>query len=139
MGGYGALRFAFKYPQMFSAVSAHMPALLERLPRGTANAGLANFLGPAFGSPIDEAFWTANSPFVYARSANLAGLKIYFDCGDRDDFGFDSGTRQLDKLLTARRVSHSAHVYPGQHDWTFVAAHLRESLEFDSKALGLSR
>jgi len=139
MGGYGALRFAFKYPQIFSVVSAHMPALLERLPRGTASAGLANFLGPAFGVPIDEAFWAANSPFVYARSANLGGLKIYFDCGDRDDFGFDSGTRQLDKLLTARHVTHIAHIYPGQHDWTFVAGHLREALEFDSKSLGLTK
>ena len=28
MGGYGSLRFAFKYPQMFVSVAAHMPALL---------------------------------------------------------------------------------------------------------------
>jgi S-formylglutathione hydrolase FrmB len=124
MGGYGA-------------VSAHMPALLESLPRGTANAGLSPFLGPAFGSPTDEAFWKASSPFVFARKANLAGLKIYFDCGDRDDFGFDAGTRQMDKLLTDRHVAHVAHIYPGQHDWQYVAKHLRESLEFDSRAMGL--
>lgn len=139
MGGYGALRFAFKYPQMFSAVSAHMPALLERLPRGSANAGLTAFLGTAFGSPTDEAFWVANSPFAFARKANLAGLKIYFDCGDRDDFGFDAGVRQMDKLLSGRHVAHVARVYPGQHDWSFVAQHLRESLEFDSRALGLTK
>jgi hypothetical protein len=41
------------------------------------------FLGTAFGSPLNERFWKENSPFVYARTANLQGLKIYFDCGDQ--------------------------------------------------------
>lgn len=134
MGGYGALRFAFKYPQMFVAVAAHMPALLEELPRGAGKANLTAFLGTAFGRPLDEAFWKANTPFVYARTANLRGLKIYFDCGDRDNFGFDAGTRQLDKLLTARHVAHIAHIYPGAHDWQFVASHLEESLKVVSDA-----
>jgi S-formylglutathione hydrolase FrmB len=57
MGGYGALRFAFKYPRMFVSVSAHMPALLEELPHGSSGAGLALFLGNAFGSPLNERFW----------------------------------------------------------------------------------
>lgn len=134
MGGYGALRFAFKYPQMFVAVAAHMPALLEELPHGSSNAGLAGFLGTAFGRPLDEAYWKANTPFVYARTANLHGLKIYFDCGDHDNFGFDAGTRQLDKLLTARYVPHTAHIYPGDHGWQFVAQHLEEGLKVVSEA-----
>ncbi|HLW52342.1 MAG TPA: alpha/beta hydrolase family protein [Candidatus Angelobacter sp.] len=136
MGGYGALRFAFKYPQMFSSVAGVMPALLEQLPRGSQNAGFTAFFGTAFGSPVDEAFWKANTPFVYARTANLAGLKIYVDCGDQDNYGFDGGARALDKLLTARRVAHLVHIYPGQHDWQFVAQHLLESLKFQAQAFG---
>lgn len=134
MGGYGALRFAFKYPQMFVAVMAHMPALLEQLPQGSSQAGLTSYLGPAFGRPLDEAYWKANSPFVFARTGNLAGLKIYFDCGDQDDFGFDAGTRALDKLLTARHIPHTEHIYPGHHSWQFVAAHLEDSLKVVSSA-----
>jgi S-formylglutathione hydrolase FrmB len=137
MGGYGALRFAFKYPQMFASVSAQMPALLEQLPHGAGNAGLTAFFGPAFGHPADEAFWKANTPFVFARAASLHGLKIYMDCGDQDDYGFDAGTREMDKLLNARHVPHESHIYPGRHDWQFVVQHLEESLAFDSKALGL--
>jgi S-formylglutathione hydrolase FrmB len=137
MGGYGALRFAFKYPQMFVSVAAHMPALLEQLPKGAANAGFNAFFGSAFGRPVDEAFWKANTPFVYARSKSLAGLKIYADCGANDDYGFDTGARQLDKLLTQRRVPHSIAIYPGQHDWQFVVQHLPASLQFQAKALGL--
>jgi S-formylglutathione hydrolase FrmB len=139
MGGYGALRFAFKYPKMFASVGAHMPALLEQLPHGSQNAGFTAFFGTAFGSPLDEAFWKANTPFVYARTSNLAGLKIYVDCGDQDGYGFDTGARALDKLLTERHVPHAVHIYPGQHDWQFVAQHLLESLEFQAKALGASK
>src|SRR5579864_2651695 len=134
MGGYGALRFAFKYPQMFVAVVAHMPALLEQLPQGSSQAGLTPYLGTAFGRPMDEAYWKANTPFVFARTAKLAGFKIYFDCGDKDDFGFDAGTKALDKLLTARHVPHTAHIYPGRHSWQFVAAHLQDSLTVVSEA-----
>jgi enterochelin esterase family protein len=139
MGGYGALRFAFKYPKMFVSVAVHMPALLEELPHGSANSGLGIFLGAAFGSPLNERFWKENTPFVFARTANLQGLKIYFDCGDHDNYGFDAGTRQLDKLLTARHIEHEAHIYPGGHSWEFVAEHLEASLQFQSRALGLAK
>ena len=139
MGGYGALRFAFKYPQMFVSVAAHMPALLEELPHGSSGTGLAMLLGNAFGSPLNERFWKESTPFVFARTANLQGLKIYFDCGDHDMYGFDAGTRQLDKLLTARHVAHEAHIYPGGHNWEFVAQHLDASMAFQSQALGLTK
>jgi enterochelin esterase-like enzyme len=32
MGGYGALRLSFKYPQLFGSVSAHSAALVAKLP-----------------------------------------------------------------------------------------------------------
>src|SRR5262249_30106442 len=135
MGGYGALRFAFKYPKMFVSVGAEMPALMEQLPRGSNNAWFTAFFGTAFGSPMDEAFWKANTPFVYARTANLRGLKIYVDCGDRDNYGFDAGSRDLEKLLSQRGVPHVVRIYPGQHDWQFVAQHLLETLEFNAQTL----
>ena len=136
MGGYGALRLAFKYPGKFVSVAAHMPALLEQLPLGSGDAGFTRFFGTAFGSPANEAFWKANTPFVFARKANLRKLKIYADCGDHDNYGFDAGLRQLDKLLARRRVLHSFHIYPGRHNWEFVARHLEESLRFQSSAFG---
>lgn len=139
MGGYGALRFAFKYPQMFTSVAVHMPALMEQLPRGSGSVGLTAFLGSAFGSPLNERFWRENTPFIFARSAKLQGLKIYFDCGEQDNYGFDAGTRQLDKLLTDRHVAHESHIYPGGHNWQYVAQHLDESMLFQSRALGLTK
>ncbi len=136
MGGYGALRLAFKHPEMFAAVSAHSAALIEELPKGAGDSSVSTMIGTAFGRPLDNDYWKRQSPFAYAKTADLKGLKIYFDCGDRDYFGFDAGARALDKLLTARKVPHEFHIYPGGHDVQYFSEHLPQSLEFDSKALG---
>jgi S-formylglutathione hydrolase FrmB len=138
MGGYGALHIAFQHPQLFAAVGAHSAALLEQLPKITAQnsaqMGRLRVLGDAFGSPFDPAFWNQNDPVTIARTANLAGLKVYFDCGSEDDYGFDAGAEALDKLLTSRRIPHEFHLYPGGHNWSYFAEHLPESLAFESRA-----
>jgi len=137
MGGYGALHFAFRHPELFSSVSAHSPAIIDRLPAFSAPAQGGSIrtrvLGGTFGAPPDPAFWDRNSPLTLARTANLSGLRIYFDCGDQDDFGFETGTTALDKILTSRHIPHEAHIYPGRHDWPYFAEHLPASLQFHSK------
>jgi S-formylglutathione hydrolase FrmB len=137
MGGYGALHLAFGHPQLFSAVSAHSPAIIDKLPAFTAptpTGGMrSRILGGTFGSPPDPALWERNSPLTLASTTNLAGLKIYFDCGDHDDFGFETGAEALDKILTSRRIPHEGHIYPGRHDWQYFAEHLPASLQFHSR------
>ncbi len=142
MGGYGALHMAMKYPQMFSAVSSHMAALIEKIPAALTDArelgrGLS-FLGEVFGRPFDRALWERNSPFTLARNANgLARLKIYFDCGDEDGFGFDAGTQAFHELLKSRGIAHEFHIYPGGHNWDYVSQHMGASMEFHSRAFGI--
>lgn len=141
MGGYGALRFAFKYPERFAAVGVHQAALVESPSQGlSATAG--PFLGrltAAFGAPADPAYWKAQSPFALARQqAGPARLKIYFDCGTEDEYGFHVGARALHELLQSRKVAHEFHLYAGGHGWLYVAIHLQDSLEFISRALGLN-
>ncbi len=135
MGGYGALHIAFRHPQLFAAVGANSAALMEKLPNVTAQDSQQmrplRVLGAAFGSPFDAVFWIQNDPVTIARSANLAGLKIYFDCGSEDDYGFDSGAKALDKLLTSRHIPHEFHLYPGGHDWIYFAQHLPALLQFE--------
>jgi S-formylglutathione hydrolase FrmB len=137
MGGYGALHLAFRHPQLFGAVSAHSAALIEKLPgclgASPSNSPRPRVLGGVFGNPPDPVFWDQNSPLVLARTANLAGLKIYFDCGDNDDYGFYAGATALDKILTLRRIPHEFHLYPGRHDAAYFAEHLPASLQFHSR------
>ena len=138
MGGYGALRMAFLHPQLFGSVSAHSAALMERLPMvslgNSPESGRLRLLGDVFGSPPDRVFWDRNNPLRIAASAELAGMKIYFDCGSADDYGFEAGAQALHNALVSRRVAHEFHVYPGGHNWSYFAAHLPDSLRFHSEA-----
>ena len=136
MGGFGALHLAFRHPQLFSSVSAHSAALIDKIPAFVASAPPSprtRIFGGVFGTPLDPAFWEQNSPLTLARTANLSGLKIYFDCGDQDDYGFESGAVDLDKILTARHIPHEFHLYPGRHDYVYFAAHIPASLQFASR------
>src|SRR5947209_3844555 len=83
MGGYGALRFAFAHPELFSAVSAQSAALVTETPQQLdiatrSGAPMAKLLASVFGNPIDVAHWKQNSPFVLAaRNKNeLQNLAI---------------------------------------------------------------
>ena len=99
---------------------------------GSATPRARTFQGP-FGDPPDPAFWQQESPIAIARNANLTGLKIYFDCGDQDDYGFEAGAAALDRVLSSRHAEHEYHIYPGRHDAMYFAAHLPASLEFHSR------
>jgi S-formylglutathione hydrolase FrmB len=143
MGGYGSLRFAFRYPQMFGSVSAHSAALVANLPAGGMTgyqgAMLSRVLGTAFGSPPDAAYWNQNSPFTLVKNApRPSGLKIYFDCGTEDEYGFNAGAQAFHDLLDAHHIPNEFHLYPGGHDWSYVAEHFPSSLEFHSRAFSLA-
>jgi S-formylglutathione hydrolase FrmB len=137
MGGYGALHLAFRHPQLFASASAHSAALIDKLPAflgSSPDSPRARVLGAVFGSPPDPVFWDRNSPLALARTANLAGLKIYFDCGDQDDYGFETGAAALDKILSSRHVAHEFHIYPGRHDAAYFGEHISASLTFASQS-----
>src|ERR1700693_2742765 len=103
MGGYGALRFAFAYPELFSSVSAQSAALITESPRPTETmpmpTPLSGLLGAVFGNPVDLHHWNQNSPFVLAKQNRAAirnlGLSVYFNCGREDEFGFDKGAAEM--------------------------------------------
>ena len=143
MGGYGALHLALLYPESFGAVSANSPALIARLPQFTPTPGetniLAMMLGSAFGVPFNRAFYDRNSPFTIVRDRpRPVGLKIYFDCGTEDGYGFNVGAQAFHELLVSRHIPNEFHLYPGGHDWTYFAQHFPASLEFQSEAFGVT-
>lgn len=141
MGGYGALRFAFAYPELFSSVSAQSAALItqstKELDRDLNNAGpIARLLGRVFGNPINLAHWEANNPFMLARKnrIQLKHQSIYFNCGQQDEYGFADGAQKLHKQLVAEGVPHEFHLYPGGHDADYFLSHLGETLQFHWRA-----
>lgn len=144
MGGYGALRFAFAHPELFSAVSAQSAALITDTPQqiDTAESSgtpLASVLAKVFGNPINVPHWNANSPFVLLRknAAQLKTMAIYFNCGQDDNYGFEKGAARLDEELTKLGMKHEYHGYPGDHSLPYFLSHFAEVMEFHSRAFHL--
>ena len=146
MGGYGAFRTAFAHPELFGSASSHSGAL-TRLPPAGANLGAgtgnvaAQLLASVFGDPIDRAFWDRNSPFVLARknAAELAKMKIYFDCGTEDSYGFYRGASELHQTLDSLKIAHEFHLYPGGHSVRYLLAHRDASFEFHWKQFQMAK
>jgi len=144
MGGYGALRFAFAHPELFSAVSAQSAALMPESPTqldaaGRTGVALTGVLDPVFGKPIAVAHWNANNPFLLARknAGELRKLAIYFNCGQEDNYGFEKGAAALHNELLKEGIQHEYHAYPGDHSVSYFLSHFAEVMEFHSKAFGL--
>jgi S-formylglutathione hydrolase FrmB len=147
MGGYGALRFAFAYPELFSSVSAQSAAFIAESPRQTETiptaTPLSGLLGAVFGNPVDLQHWNQNSPFVLAKRnrarIRTPGLSIYFNCGREDEFGFDKGAAELHRQLQAGGIQHEFHLYPGNHGAAYFLAHLGETLKFHSRVFAAGK
>jgi S-formylglutathione hydrolase FrmB len=128
---------AFAHPELFGSVSSHSEALMRKPPRGVSagassgNLG-AQLLAKVFGNPIDGQFWDLNSPFVLARrnTASLLKMKIYFDCGTEDSYGFYRGASELHETLDSLKIPHEFHLYPGGHSVSYLIAHRGTSFEF---------
>lgn len=146
MGGYGALRFAFAYPQLFGSVSAQSAALIRDSPQELNGAGksglpMTRVIANVFGDPIDVAHWRQNDPVVLARKnqAGLRGQAIYFNCGKSDEYNFEVGAKTLDRELTAEHVNHEFHLFPGNHSIDYFMDHIGETLEFHSHVFERAR
>lgn len=145
MGGYGALRFAFAHPELFSAVSAQSAALITETPQqldvaARTGAPLLSVLVPVFGMPINARHWDENNPFLLAKknAAALQKMGIYFNCGQDDNYGFEKGAAALHEELAGEHVKHEYHLYAGDHSITYFLSHFAEVMEFHSRAFGLN-
>ncbi|MFG0319480.1 MAG: alpha/beta hydrolase [Planctomycetota bacterium JB042] len=143
MGGYGALNIAFQHPDVFGSVSAHSAALYpvdpDDLPEWIKR--MADRWGPVYGSPVDVDHWRGNNPLHLAatqEAESLRSLSIYFDCGDRDRYGFDSSNVDLDGILDDRDVPHEFHLRDGGHGREYFEAYVTKSLEFHGRVFRAS-
>ena len=128
MGGFGALMLAFKHPEMFSSVTTHSAALFEELPKPTGADRRSQFMlrliGNIFGDPPDDEFFQTNNPMhlgeVNAAAIKKSGIKIYFDCGEQDRYGFQDSNKVMDARLTKAGLTHEFHLFPGNHGWEYM-------------------
>lgn len=103
-GGYWALEIAFRYPELFSAVSGH-------------SSHLRFETDPARYNPLA----------TYA-TADLSKLRIWLDRGEKDFLR--TGQEQLHERLTEAGIDHEYRVNPGGHSDAYWAEHLPEYLDW---------
>ncbi len=139
MGGYGALKFGVKYPDMFafagSMSGAHDAA-------SSTEAQLRGFesiwrtLGPVFG-PDNSQVRAANDLPKLLREMSaeqIAALPfLYIDCGTEDHLY--STNRAFVELLVTKKIPHEYRQRPGGHTWTYWDTQVREILVLANRRL----
>jgi S-formylglutathione hydrolase FrmB len=131
MGGYGALKFGLKYPELFSLAGSFSGAIgatdiTEKMAGPTIGKSLAAIFG-AEGSEIRA----TNDVFKMVRDLTAEKLKIipyiYQSCGT-EDFLFQNN-REFQALLIEKKVPHEYREHPGAHNWEFWDDQVREFLQ----------
>ncbi|MBI1760731.1 MAG: alpha/beta hydrolase [Acidobacteria bacterium] len=145
MGGMGALRFGFKYPEKFAALAALEPGIDPALkwkdvkPRNRFYRG-QDLMEMIFGKPFDEAWWEANNPasIVSAKADKLraANLGIYLEVGDEDSLNLHEAAEFLHRVLWDQQLKHEYHLVRGaDHVGRTMRGRIMEGLEFLSRTL----
>ncbi|HEX8423273.1 MAG TPA: alpha/beta hydrolase family protein, partial [Pyrinomonadaceae bacterium] len=139
MGGYGALKFGVKHPQLFALAASLSGAFAA--PSWDANdPQLLAFVKPSVArtyGAMDSPTRAANDLFkLYAalppeRFPTLPF--IYFDCGT-EDFLINSN-RALSELLLKRKIPHEYRQLPGAHTWPYWDAQVQEVLKLAARRL----
>jgi putative tributyrin esterase len=126
MGGFGALRLAGKYPHRLAAASAHSAVTEATLFDGLIEESRREWSD----DPADRSILAA------LTSASSALPPIRFDCGLNDPY-LDAN-RQLHHALQAAGIAHRYAEKPGDHDWSYWAVALEDSLRFFADVLQTS-
>lgn len=135
MGGYGALRIALGYPDLFISANSHSGALMVGSRKRQKDRPLSEWeFNAIFGrNPAG----TDHDLLHLAQNALTAGRlpKIRIDCGV-DDFLIESNrtfTQRLDEI----GVPHEYEEFPGTHNWAYWDDHIRDALTFHAKHMRL--
>ncbi len=123
MGGYGALRYALAYPELFSACAIFSPALYNIAPPASSSS---RSLG-AFGKPFDINLWNKLNYPNELKHFEETGLRSFFyiGCGD-DDWNNPEGVEYnvelqcvllYQELNKKRDISSELRIINGGHSW----------------------
>jgi putative tributyrin esterase len=132
MGGFGAVKLAFKHPELFVFAGGLSSALdVPSRPFSFRRIHQYRHYASIFGPP-GSATRRENDPFALAHSADPAKTPyLFLTCGDEE--GLLPTNRSFAKLLEQRGFKYEFHVVPGGHNWSQWNARL------DNLFLGLKQ
>lgn len=141
MGGYGALKMALRHPRAFQAVAALCPTIFPaESPDELPERNRASVLGK-LNEAMRSAGYTAASVHGIVRGNAAAlraeGPKIYFECGDADEFNLHDGASYLHRLMLDLSIPHQFRSIAGAgHADQHAAARQADAIRFIGAALG---
>lgn len=135
MGGYGAVKSALKFPELFCDATSHSGPLMtpmhkpETRPKEYAPqlAEFAALFGPGWQNGPNDPVALAKKCPLHLRPA----LRI--DCG-LSDFLLDQN-REFHTHLTTLRFPHEYQEFDGEHNWAYWDTHIQDALAFHRKQL----
>lgn len=137
MGGYGALKFAVKHPEMF-VFAASLSGALDAASWTKADLKGLEFiwrtLQPVFGAEKSEtrAANDLRKLFSELTVQRIAALPyVYVDCGTEDELL--EINRSFVDILTKQKIPHEYRQLPGNHSWTYWDAQVQEVLRIAAK------
>lgn len=133
MGGQGALKAAFRKPELYAACisisgARDMVPLYkqwQQIENGPNLSGVEDAVGP-----IDQIYGSENDLLYLAKRCAEQGTKLpelYIACGDRDYAR--SLTDDYHRYLEKIGIQHDYYVGPGIHDYTFGEQALEHALQ----------
>jgi enterochelin esterase-like enzyme len=137
MGGWGALLYAMRHPDVFSACAAFSAAVwTDEDFMAFDPKRYDELFGDLFGRGLTGRarltdHFRSHNPLDLAGTLPVESLKkarFYLDCGD-DDFLF-RGNAALHSLLLERKVPNEMRVRDGGHSWPYWRSGLVDGLKF---------
>ena len=137
MGGYAAVKFSLKYPQLFSHVGGISAALDASADLDERHVDFREGLRKVFGEPGNPVR-AQNDVFLLLSHANVKKLpQYYLDCGS-DDMFFGVN-RKFAARLQELGISYEFHEMPGDHNWKYWDSAMERFLSALSKTSFLPR
>lgn len=139
MGGYGAVKFALKYPALFAFAGSISGTLGAASWTEEDLKDLKSIRESLFGvfGPTGSDTRKANDIRQLARNVPAAGLSalpyLYLDCGNEDILLGDNA--RFAALLQEKKIAHEYRQLPGNHNWQYWDQQVREVLKIAAEKL----
>lgn len=130
MGGYGAIKLALKFPDLFCSATSHSGALTKAHLR---RAGETEEFDRIFGLNA-----TGNSNDIFALAEKIERARwpaLRIDCGT-EDFLLER-SREFHAHLEKLGFPHEYAEFPGAHEWSYWDQQVQEAITFHCRHLGI--
>ena len=136
-GGYGALRFALKYPDLFQSAILLSPAAYYPEPPPNSSSRKINVFSAD--SLFDAEVWKSYAhPSLLDDYKNVDNPpKFYISTGDDDEYGIVNVVTDLRSLFLENDIKHELSIIDGIHDWKVWSNRFSHDIirAFDDKKL----